>query len=988
MFEEHNPTWGLVFRSSWSPSPALGWVRRTELVDLSGTARTFDVIDGLVDVMPAGVDARTEQLTSNLVDAYKRSETGRWGTSAFFTLESLITDRAEPAEALVATMIWSSGFDSAVVDLDERTMSAFPGVREPTGLLTGRRGSYLLRGAVALEAGASASWMIVADTDVDRPEVERRLALLESSDLSRIIDEDVRAGSERLAGMLAAADADQHSGDAVADAHHLSNVMFNTMRGGALPHVYEVPARDLQGFVVRWNRDVAARHPEFLEAVGEHPTLRDVLAAADETSDPDLVRLVLEYLPLAFARRHGDPSRPWNRFSIRIRDESGAELLAYEGNWRDIFQNWEALLLSAPHYSPNVVAKFVNASTLDGHNPYRISDRGVDWEVPEPDDPWSNIGYWGDHQIVYLLRLLEAWQRVEPDGLSNWLQEPSFVYADIPYALADYEQMVEDPRNTITFDTERETDVEERVRRLGADGRLVVAPDGGIAHVTLIEKLLVPALAKMTAFVPTGGIWMNTQRPEWNDANNALAGFGLSMVTLQYLYRYVGFIAQTLPESGTASMTIEVADWLRGLVTGLGEFDDLSETANPVGRRAFMDRLGAIGTDYRNRVRHGVSGERTEVEATTMRRFCELARQHLRATIDAGRRDDGLFDSYNLISFPDDHRAEVKRLGPMLEGQVAAIASGLLSPSEVIATVDHLYDSDLYRPDQDSFLLYPRKQLDAFLDRNVLDADILETHPFLQDLVGDESGALLRQGPSGSVHFNPKLVNAEAVREAAEHIELSHRDRDVLVDIYDEHFGHHAFTGRSGSMYGYEGLGSIYWHMVAKLLLAVQEQYQAATDHGASAEEIRALAQRYLRIRDGLGFRKDPQTYGAIPTDCYSHTTAHAGAQQPGMTGQVKEEVITRIGELGVRFKQGQVTVSDPLLPPAELFDGGSASITVCGVLVELIHGDEAAIEVTTADGESVRRPGDRLTEDESSEVFGRTGSIRSIAFTLPTDRE
>jgi len=30
---------------------------------------------------------------------------------------------------------------------------------------------------------------------------------------------------------------------------------------------------------------------------------------------------------------------------------------------------------------------------------------------------------------------------------------------------------------------------------------------------------------------------MNTQRPEWNDANNALAGYGLSMVTLYYLHR-------------------------------------------------------------------------------------------------------------------------------------------------------------------------------------------------------------------------------------------------------------------------------------------------------------------------------------------------------------------------------------------------------------------------------------------------------------------
>jgi hypothetical protein len=35
---------------------------------------------------------------------------------------------------------------------------------------------------------------------------------------------------------------------------------------------------------------------------------------------------------------------------------------------------------------------------------------------------------------------------------------------------------------------------------------------------------------------------MNTQRPEWNDANNALAGYGLSMVTLYQLERYLSFV--------------------------------------------------------------------------------------------------------------------------------------------------------------------------------------------------------------------------------------------------------------------------------------------------------------------------------------------------------------------------------------------------------------------------------------------------------------
>ena len=46
---------------------------------------------------------------------------------------------------------------------------------------------------------------------------------------------------------------------------------------------------------------------------------------------------------------------------------------------------------------------------------------------------------------------------------------------------------------------------------------------------------------------------------------------------------------------------------------------------------------------------------------------------------------------------------------------------------------------------------------------------------------------------------------------------------DLILDIYEEYFNHKAFTGRSGTFYGYEGLGSIYWHMVSKLQLAVLE---------------------------------------------------------------------------------------------------------------------------------------------------------------------
>ena len=101
--------------------------------------------------------------------------------------------------------------------------------------------------------------------------------------------------------------------------------------------------------------------------------------------------------------------------------------------------------------------------------------------------------------------------------------------------------------------------------KIGGDGRLLMDRDGGICHVTLAEKLLVPALAKLSSLIPDGGIWMNTQRPEWNDANNALVGSGISVVTLCYLRRYLAFVTQLLRGCGLASLgiSVQVIEWCR-----------------------------------------------------------------------------------------------------------------------------------------------------------------------------------------------------------------------------------------------------------------------------------------------------------------------------------------------------------------------------------------------------------------------------------------
>ena len=904
LFEEHNRAWGLLFRVTWMPSRRYGWVRTSQIVDVAGNGADVEVIDGLLDVMPYGVPADTEQSRSNLVDAYKRSQTGPWGTVALYTLESLISDGTEPGEALAATTIWSSG-PLREVDMDERSVPAMieGRVKDPVDLLTGRRGSYLMRGALTLSPGESTEWMMVVDTSVDHSGIANLVGFAAEADAADLVKVDVEAGSVRLANLLASADGFQTTGDTIADAHHLSNVLFNSMRGGVFAYGYRLPVADFRDFLRVRNRPVAARYGETLATIGDWIDLSGLLALGADADDPDLARLVLEYLPLTFSRRHGDPSRPWNRFSINVEADDGSELLSYEGNWRDIFQNWEALLHSFPAFIPGVVAKFVNASTIDGYNPYRISREGVDWEVPDLGDSWSNIGYWGDHQIVYLHRLLELWDRFDPGAMVNQFDRPIFAYADVPYVLAGHDEMVVDPRQTISFDEVRNALIAERVGRIGSDGRLLVDHNDEMVRAGLLEKLLVPALAKLTAYVPGGGIWMNTQRPEWNDANNALAGYGLSMVTVYHLYGFLRFLEEQLDGLTEVTVSRLVHDWLAAVTSVLVRFEDLAsaDRIDPVARRAIVDALGAVGTEHRTNALSAPADAFETVDVAEIKGFLAIALKHLGGSIRSARRPDGLYGSYNLVSFPSASEANVDELGVMLEGQVAVLSSGALDAVDALAIVDALFSSDLYRPDQKSFLLYPARSLPAFPDRNILTMDDLEADPVVEPLVGKSADRLLSIDLNGYVHFRSDLTNASVLAVALDEAGVEADQRSAALALYERVFDHHSFTGRSGAMHGYEGIGSIYWHMVSKLLLAVQETVWDARSKGESTELVSGLAAAYRRIRDGLGFRKNPAEFGAIPLDCYSHTPAHSGAQQPGMTGQVKEQVITRFGELGVQ---------------------------------------------------------------------------------------
>jgi len=282
-------------------------------------------------------------------------------------------------------------------------------------------------------------------------------------------------------------------------------------------------------------------------------------------------------------------------------------------------------------------------------------------------------------------------------------------------------------------------------------------------------------------------------------------------------------------------------------------------------------------------------------------------------------------------------------------------------------------------------------------------------------LTAEGDQRLLIRDQAGVYHFNGRFRNAndaaavlDSLAQEPDYAEWAVAERGFILDLFETTFNHRAFTGRSGTFFAYEGLGSIYWHMVSKLLLAAQESYQQAVDEGAETAVIESLADAYYDIRLGIGFNKSPDIYGAFPTDPYSHTPMGNGARQPGMTGQVKEEILTRWGELGITLKEGMLYFSPTLLRPDEFLQvsgefkyvniGGdvetlvlspdSLAFTFCQVPVIYQRGSEPQILVVYENGHIKELPGRHLDAVTTKQILNRDGGIKSVQVTISSTHQ
>ncbi len=364
-----------------------------------------------------------------------------------------------------------------------------------------------------------------------------------------------------------------------------------------------------------------------------------------------------------------------------------------------------------------------------------------------------------------------------------------------------------------------------------------------------------------------------------------------------------------------------------------------------------------------------------------------------------------MYHAYNLMTVEGEDAVSISYLSEMLEGQVAALSSGYLSSEESLALLDGLKNSALFREDQYSYLLYPNKDLPLFAERNNIPSELVAGSDLLTELSKKSNNQVVVKDTNGVYHFNGNFKNANDLSAALNALpdtgmkHLSEAEKRKVLQVFETLFNHKAFTGRSGTFFGYEGLGSIYWHMVSKLQLAVMEVCLKAIHEGASEQTIGRLLEHYYEINEGIGVHKPPSLYGAFPTDPYSHTPQGKGAQQPGMTGQVKEDILSRFGELGVFVKEGRLHFDPCLLrkdeflkqptkfayfnvqkEPAELeLPAGSICFTYCQVPIVYILSEDASLEIVANSGQTTQYDTLELDQQTSKKMFERSGDISHI---------
>ena len=378
-----------------------------------------------------------------------------------------------------------------------------------------------------------------------------------------------------------------------------------------------------------------------------------------------------------FSRKHGDPERDYNFFSI-----AGEYFSQGNGNFRDVCQNRRMDCSIHPEVGAYNVRNFYSLIQMDGCNPLEIRpctfrlipgredearsilekhlDAGADTllrllgekftpgqitsaivrdDLTLKGDPTVFVGqilslcdqfyeagfaegYWSDHWD-YTLDLAEDYLSVWPEKKDELLfGSADCLYYDSPAAIRP-RRLTYVIQNGHVRQYGAVFKSEKKLSLPGFDpaGTNWLREAGGRAAMsTLYEKMLTLAVNKFALLDSQRlGIEMDGGKPGWNDAMNGLPGIlGSGMPETLELRRLVRFLKDVTgrkdPES-KIPLYEEPALFMRALFDAYEQIPDMYRC---------WDRAATLREEFRERIEAGISGRRTNVTFGELNRILTL----------------------------------------------------------------------------------------------------------------------------------------------------------------------------------------------------------------------------------------------------------------------------------------------------------------------------------------------------------------------------
>lgn len=403
-----------------------------------------------------------------------------------------------------------------------------------------------------------------------------------------------------------------------------------------------------------------------------------------------------------FSRKHGDPERDYNFFSIAAEYYSQGN-----GNFRDVSQNRRNdvffnkdvgefniktffSLIQADGYNPlevrpslfNVkeekmdivktyVADSINGDATeilkivgDKFTPGRISNTiarlQIELKVDDGEfvsnilnnceqniEAGYNEGYWSDHWD-YNMDLIDNYLSVFPDKLNGLLfEDDSYKFYDsVAFVVPRSEKYVINKKGDVR-QYGMEVEDEEKLSRDGFNKwatNWLKTTDGKVYNTTLAVKMIILALSKFAQLDVDGmGVEMEGGKPGWNDAMNGLPGlFGSGTPETFELKRLITFITQNFDGEENITIPYEIAKYMDDVKAVLDEFN-----AGKLSDFEYWDKVATIRENYREKVKLFLSGKETMVSKNHIKEVFISFLEKVNAGIDkAIKFGNGLVPTY------------------------------------------------------------------------------------------------------------------------------------------------------------------------------------------------------------------------------------------------------------------------------------------------------------------------------------------------------